>query len=72
MSVPWCSVSKERAERSSDMDYANEQLARTVVADHLQRAGTARRGRQIALERRLSRRAERAAASARVAAARSL
>ena len=31
------------------MDYANEELARTVVAEHLQQARTARRGRQVAL-----------------------
>jgi hypothetical protein len=54
------------------MDYANEQLARVVVTEHLQQARSVRRSRRAAAARRLSRRAERAAASARVAAARSL
>jgi hypothetical protein len=54
------------------MDFATEQLARTVVIEHLDEARLARRGRRAVAARRLSRRAERAAASARVAAARSL
>jgi len=54
------------------MSYINETLARV---DHTQRLGEAerlRRGHQLALARRKSRRAERAAVQARLVLARSL
>jgi hypothetical protein len=54
------------------MNYASEQLTRAVMAERMHEARSARRGRQMVAARRLSRRAERAAAAARVAVARSL
>jgi len=48
----------------------NEQLARAQMAERLGEAQRLRQGRQVVVARRLSRRAERAAHQARVAAAR--
>lgn len=50
----------------------NEDLARAQMSLRLDEADARRRSRQYALHRRLSRRAERAAQQARLAAARSL
>lgn len=54
------------------MNYASEQLQQAYLAERLGEARAVRRGRQTTVARRLSRRAERAAAAARVAVARSL
>ena len=48
----------------------NEELARAQMAARLGEAQSARRGRNVVAARRLSRRAERAARAARLAAAR--
>ncbi|RNL78239.1 hypothetical protein EFL95_03760 [Nocardioides marmorisolisilvae] len=47
-----------------------EELAREHMSSRLQQAQSARRGQQLAAARRLSRKAERAAAQARLALAR--
>ena len=56
--------------RSNAMYLMNEQLARAQMSERLGEAQRLRRGRQVVVARRLSRRAERAAHQARVAAAR--
>jgi hypothetical protein len=58
--------------RSKKMNLMNEDLARAQMSERLGEARGLRRGHQLALARRLSRRAERAAAEARLALARSL
>jgi hypothetical protein len=58
--------------RSTRMNTMFEDLARAQLSARLGEAHQLRRGRQAALARRLSRRAERAAAEARLALARSL
>ncbi|MGZ4426617.1 MAG: hypothetical protein ACXVXC_13310 [Nocardioidaceae bacterium] len=58
--------------RSTEMYLMNEDLARAQMCERLGEAREQRRGRQLVLARRLSRRAERAAAQARLAVARSL
>jgi len=52
------------------MSFLAEDLARAHVSSRLERAQLARRGRELAAARRLSRKAERAAAQARLALAR--
>ncbi|HEY0902953.1 MAG TPA: hypothetical protein VGE14_03610 [Marmoricola sp.] len=52
------------------MNLISENLARAHVESRLEEARIARRGRQLAAARRLSRKAERAAAAARLALAR--
>jgi len=52
------------------MSFLAEDLARAHVSSRLEQAQVARRGRELAAARRLSRRAERAAAQARLALAR--
>ena len=52
------------------MNYLAEDLARAHMRSRLEQAQMARRGRQLAAARRLSRKAERAAAQARLALAR--
>lgn len=54
------------------MDHDSEQYTWAYLAQRRDEASTARRGGRLRRERRLSRRAERAAESARVAAARGL
>ncbi len=54
------------------MHTMNENLARAHMAARLGEAQELRRGHQLAMHRRLSRRAERAARQARLALARSL
>ncbi len=54
------------------MNTMHHDLARAQMTARLGEARTRRRGHQLALARRLSRRAERAAAQARLAIARSL
>jgi hypothetical protein len=54
------------------MNMISEELARAHVAARLGEARASRRGHQLVLARRLSRRAERAAAQARLALARTL
>lgn len=54
------------------MNLMNEDLARAHMSARLGEARELRRGHQLVLARRLSRRAERAALQARVALARSL
>ena len=56
--------------RSNAMYLMNEQLARAQMSERLGEAQQLRRGRQVVVARRLSRRAERAAQQARAAAAR--
>ena len=58
--------------RSTTMNTMHEDLARSQMVTRLGEAQVMRRGHQLALARRLSRRAERAAAQARLALARSL
>ncbi len=58
--------------RSTDMNLMYENLARSQMSARLGEAQELRRGHQLALSRRLSRRAERAAAQARLALARTL
>ncbi len=58
--------------RSTEMYLMNEDLARAQMSARLGEARSLRRGHQLALARRLSRRAERAAQQARLALARSL
>jgi hypothetical protein len=57
-------------ERRKDMYLLGEDLARAHINARLEQAEKARRGHQLAAARRLSRRAERAAAQARLALAR--
>jgi len=54
------------------MFYTNEQQARVYQRERLEQAEATRRGHQLVRARRLSRRAERAAAAARLALARAL
>ena len=58
--------------RSTKMNLMNEDLARAQMSARLGEAHELRRGQQLAMCRRLSRRAERAAQQARLAHARSL
>lgn len=58
--------------RSNAMQLLNEDLARAQMTMRLGEARDLRRGHQLAMHRRLSRRAERAALQARLALARSL
>jgi hypothetical protein len=58
--------------RSKKMNLMHEDLARAQMSARLGEARELRRGHQLALARRLSRRAERAAQQARLALARSL
>lgn len=58
--------------RSKKMQLLNEDLARAQMSARLGEAREMRRGHQLAMHRRLSRRAERAAQQARLALARSL
>ena len=58
--------------RSNEMQLMNEDLARAQMSARLGEARELRRGRQLAMSRRLSRKAERAAQQARLALARSL
>jgi len=58
--------------RSNKMNLMNEDLARAQMSARLGEAHELRRGHQLAMARRLSRRAERAAHQARLALARSL
>jgi hypothetical protein len=54
------------------MNLMNEDLARAQMSERLGEAHELRRGHQLAMARRLSRRAERAGNQARLALARSL
>jgi hypothetical protein len=56
--------------RSSEMNLMHEELARAQMSERLGEAQAQRRGRQVVVARRLSRRAERAALQARLALAR--
>ena len=56
--------------RSTVMNLMYEDLARAQMSRRLAEAQSQRRGHRVAVARRLSRRAERAAQAARVAAAR--
>ena len=62
----------EHTNRSTEMNLMNEDLARAQMAERLGEARELRRGHQLVMARRLSRRAERAAQQARLALARSL
>ena len=57
--------------RSTLMNLMFEELARAQMSERLGEAQSRRRGRQVVVARRLSRRAERAAWQARLALARS-
>lgn len=57
-------------DRSRNMNSLAEDLARAHISSRLQQAQMSRRGRELAAARRLSRKAERAAAQARLALAR--
>jgi hypothetical protein len=59
-------------DRSTTMSFLAEDLARAHMHSRLQQAQMSRRGHQLAAARRLSRKAERAAAQARLALARVL
>jgi hypothetical protein len=59
-------------DRSTKMNLMNEDLARAQMSARLGEAHDMRRGHQLAMARRLSRRAERAAHQARLALARSI
>jgi hypothetical protein len=59
-------------ERSNTMHLMNQDLARAHISARLEEARSSRRGHQLARARRLSRKAERAAAQARLALARAL
>jgi hypothetical protein len=62
---------KQTFERRSTMHHLiAEDLARAHMGERLEQAQSARRGQQLAVARRLSRKAERAAAQARLALAR--
>jgi hypothetical protein len=52
--------------------YINQDLARTQISERLADASSRRRGHQLSLARRRTRRAERAALQARLVLARSL
>ena len=56
--------------RSTVMNLMHEELARAQLTQRLAEAHTQRRGHRVVVARRLSRRAERAAQAARLAAAR--
>ena len=58
--------------RSSEMNLMYEELARAQMSERLGEAQAQRRGRQVVVARRLSRRAERAALQARLVLARSI
>ncbi|MET1058494.1 MAG: hypothetical protein ABWX84_02790 [Nocardioides sp.] len=58
--------------RSKQMNLINENLARVQMSERLGEAQQLRRGRQLVLARRMSRKAENAAQQARLALARSL
>jgi hypothetical protein len=58
--------------RSKQMNLINENLARAQMSARLGEAQQMRRGRQLVLARRMSRKAENAAQQARLALARSL
>ena len=58
--------------RSTVMNLMYEELARAQMSERLGEAQSRRRGRQVVVARRLSRRAERAALQARLVLARSL
>jgi hypothetical protein len=58
--------------RSNEMQLMHEDLARAQMSARLGEAHELRRGHQLAMHRRLSRKAERAARQARLALARSL
>ena len=62
----------DHTNRSTKMNLMNEDLARAQMSARLGEAHDMRRGHQLALARRRSRRAERAAQQARLALARSL
>jgi hypothetical protein len=57
-------------DRSTTMNSLAEDLARAQMSSRLEQARMSRRGRELAAARRLSRKAERAAAQARLALAR--
>jgi len=61
---------KTTTDRSKKMSFLAEDLARAHMSSRLEQARMARRGRELAAARRLSRKAERAAAQARLALAR--
>ena len=58
--------------RSTAMNLMFEELARSQMSERLGEAQSRRRGHQVVVARRLSRRAERAALQARLVLARSL
>ena len=61
---------KTTIDRSKKMSFLAEDLARAHMSARLEQAQMERRGQQLAAARRLSRKAERAAAQARLALAR--
>jgi hypothetical protein len=62
----------QHIERSPKMSFIQENMARAHIDARLEQARSSRRGHQLAAARRLSRKAERAAAQARLALARAL
>jgi hypothetical protein len=64
------SAMKTTFDRSKKMNFLAEDLARAHMRSRLEQAQMARRAHQLAAARRLSRKAERAAAQARLALAR--
>jgi len=65
-------MNQTKRNRSTEMNLMHENLARSQMSARLGEAHELRRGHQLALARRLSRRAERAALQARLVLARSL
>jgi hypothetical protein len=63
---------KTTTERRRTMSFLAEDLARAHLSSRLEQARQARRAHELAAARRLSRKAERAAAQARLALARML
>jgi hypothetical protein len=61
-----------RQQRTTAVTYASETLVRTEQTQRLQQAASLRRGHQLALARRKTRRAERAALQARLVLSRTL
>ncbi|MBO9521615.1 MAG: hypothetical protein J7518_08770 [Nocardioidaceae bacterium] len=57
-------------DRSTKMNFIHEDLARAHISARLEQARKSRRGDRLVAARRLSRKAERAAAQARLAVAR--
>jgi hypothetical protein len=72
MNIPTENSANPNENRRTAMSYLNESLARAHMSERVVEAQQLRRGHQLAIVRRKSRRAERAALQARLTLARSL